>query len=66
VIYELNHVGARIRDLDASLAFYTETIGAEVVDRLFMSSARVNRVHIQIATGLVELLHSEELDPDAT
>jgi catechol 2,3-dioxygenase-like lactoylglutathione lyase family enzyme len=66
VIYELNHVGARIRDLDASLAFYTETIGAEEVDRLFMSSTRVNRVHVQIATGLVELLHSEEVDPDAT
>jgi catechol 2,3-dioxygenase-like lactoylglutathione lyase family enzyme len=66
VIYELNHVGARIRDLDASLAFYTETIGAEVVDRLFMSGTRVNRVHVQIATGLVELLHNEEVDPDAT
>jgi hypothetical protein len=23
VIYELNHVGGRVRDLDASLAFYT-------------------------------------------
>jgi catechol 2,3-dioxygenase-like lactoylglutathione lyase family enzyme len=66
VIYELNHVGGRIRDLDASLAFYTETIGAEVVDRLFMSSSRVDRVHVQIATGLVELLHSQDADPEAT
>jgi catechol 2,3-dioxygenase-like lactoylglutathione lyase family enzyme len=66
VIYELNHVGARIRDLDASLAFYTETVGAEVVDRLFMTNARVDRVHVQIATGLVELLHHREVDPDAT
>jgi catechol 2,3-dioxygenase-like lactoylglutathione lyase family enzyme len=31
-----------------------------------MSSTRVNRVHVQIATGLVELLHNEEVDPDAT
>jgi catechol 2,3-dioxygenase-like lactoylglutathione lyase family enzyme len=66
VIYELNHVGARIRDLDASLAFYTETLGAEVVDRLFMTTARVDRVHLQLATGLVELLHHRDVDPDAT
>lgn len=66
VIYELNHVGGRIRDLDASLAFYTEMVGAEVVDRLFMSGPRVDRVHIQLATGLVELLHNRDVDPDAT
>ena len=65
VIYELNHVGGRVRDLDASLAFYAG-IGAEVVDRLFMTNSRVNRVHIQLGTGLVELLHHEEPDPEAT
>jgi len=64
VIYELNHVGGRVRDLDASLAFYAG-IGAEVVDRLFMTSSRVNRVHVQLATGLVELLHNEVPDPEA-
>ena len=64
MIYELNHVGGRIRDLDASLAFYNG-IGAEVVDRLFMTHSRVNRVHVQIATGLVELLHTEDPDPSA-
>ncbi|HEY3557222.1 MAG TPA: VOC family protein [Kribbella sp.] len=65
MIYELNHVGGRVRDLDASLEFYGG-LGAEVVDRLFMAGARVNRVHIQLATGLVELLHHEELDEQAT
>jgi catechol 2,3-dioxygenase-like lactoylglutathione lyase family enzyme len=65
VIYELNHVGGPVEDLDASLAFYDE-IGAEVVDRLFMENSRVHRVHIQLATGLVELLHKEVADPDAT
>lgn len=64
MIYELNHVGGRIRDLDASLAFYAG-IGSEVVDRLFMTGSRVNRVHVQIATGLVELLHNEDPDPAA-
>ncbi|TDW22584.1 VOC family protein [Kribbella kalugense] len=65
MIYELNHVGGRVRDLDASLSFY-DALGAEVVDRLFMAGSRVNRVHIQLATGLVELLHHEEPDPQAT
>jgi catechol 2,3-dioxygenase-like lactoylglutathione lyase family enzyme len=65
VIYELNHVGGRIRDLDASLAFYAG-IGAEVVDRIFMTNSQVNRVHVQIATGLVELLHNEDPDPAAS
>ena len=65
MIYELNHVGGRVKDLDASLAFYTG-LGAEVVDRLFMTAGRTHRVHIQLATGLVELLHPEEPDPDVT
>jgi catechol 2,3-dioxygenase-like lactoylglutathione lyase family enzyme len=65
MIYELNHVGGRVQDLEASLGFYGG-LGAEVVDRLFMSGSRVNRVHIQLATGLVELLHHEQPDPEAT
>ncbi|WP_165949342.1 VOC family protein [Kribbella turkmenica] len=65
MIYELNHVGGPAGDLDASLEFYAG-LGAEVVDRLFMTGSRVHRVHLQLATGLVELLHSEEPAPDAT
>ena len=65
MIYELNHVGGRVRDLEASLDFYIG-LGAEVVDRLFMPNNRVHRVHIQLATGLVELLYHEDPDPDAT
>ncbi|MET9311922.1 VOC family protein [Kribbella sp. NPDC003505] len=65
MIYELNHVGGRVRDLEASLAFYGG-LGAEVVDRLFMEGPGVHRVHIQLATGLVELLHHEEPDAQAS
>ncbi|WP_328999585.1 VOC family protein [Kribbella sp. NBC_00709] len=65
MIYELNHVGGRVRDLEASLSFY-DGLGAEVVDRLFMNNSRVHRVHLQVATGLVELLHHEASDPQAT
>ncbi|MGW7681534.1 VOC family protein [Kribbella sp. NPDC054772] len=65
MIYELNHVGGPVRDLEASLSFYGE-LGAEVVDRLFMQGPCVHRVHIQLATGLVELLNSEEPGAQAT
>ena len=65
MIYELNHVGGRVRDLEASLEFYSG-LGAEVVDRLFMPNSRVHRVHIQLATSLVELLYHEDDDPHAT
>ncbi|MEU8225313.1 VOC family protein [Kribbella sp. NPDC048915] len=65
MINELNHVGGRVQDLEASLAFYGG-LGAEVVDRLFMPGARVNRVHIQLASSLVELLYHEEPDPQAS
>lgn len=65
MIYELNHVGGPFSDLDASLAFYAETAGAQVVDRLFIENSGTHRVHIQIATGLVELLCREEPTPDA-
>ncbi|WP_433169325.1 VOC family protein [Kribbella sp. CA-247076] len=65
MIHELNHVGGPTRDLDAALAFWTG-LGAEVVDRLFMEGSRVHRVHLQLATGLIELLHSEDPAPDAT
>ncbi|ONI70018.1 hypothetical protein BWI15_26325 [Kribbella sp. ALI-6-A] len=65
MIYELNHVGGQVRDLDATLAFYT-ALGAQVVDRLFMPGPRVHRVHIQLGTGLVELLHPEQPADDTT
>lgn len=65
MIYELNHVGGPVHDLDASLTFYTD-LGAQVVDHLFMEGPQVTRVHLQLGTGLIELLHSKNPAPDAT
>ncbi|MGC4942002.1 VOC family protein [Kribbella sp. DT2] len=65
MIYELNHVGGPVQDLDTSLAFYTD-LGAQVVDRLFMEGPKVTRVHLQLGTGLIELLHNQNPAPDAT
>ena len=66
MIYELNHVGVRIRDLDASLAFYTGALGAKVVDEAYIPAGRTDCVHLQIADGLVELLRPADPPPDAT
>ncbi|MEV6286797.1 VOC family protein [Kribbella sp. NPDC051770] len=65
MIYELNHVGGPVQDLDASLDFYT-ALGAEIVDHLFMAGPQVTRVHLQLGTGLIELLHANSPAPDAT
>lgn len=66
MIYELNHVGMRIRDLSASLGFYVDLLGARVVDELFMTNGQTDRVHIQLAGGLIELLHPREPRSDTT
>ncbi|GAB2581754.1 VOC family protein [Kribbella endophytica] len=65
MIYELNHVGGPVQDLDASLTFYTD-LGAQIVDTLFMEGPKVTRVHLQLGTGLIELLHNQNPAPDAT
>jgi catechol 2,3-dioxygenase-like lactoylglutathione lyase family enzyme len=57
MIYELNHVGMRVRDLSASLHVYVDVLGAKVVDELYVESGQTDRVHLQVAGGLIELLH---------
>ncbi len=64
MIFELNHVGIVIRDLDASLSFYQGLLGARVVYRGFIPASRTDVVYLQIAGGLLELLHRAE--PPAT
>ncbi len=66
MVYELNHVGVRIRDLDASLSFYTGALGAKVVDEAYIPGSRTDCVHIQIAGGLVELLRPADPPPGTT
>ncbi len=66
MIYELNHVGVRIRDLASSLEFYTGVLGAQVVDEAYIPGSRTDCVHIQVADGLVELLRPADPPPDTT
>jgi catechol 2,3-dioxygenase-like lactoylglutathione lyase family enzyme len=57
VIYELNHFGIVIRDLEKSLAFYRDLLGAEIVFQRFVEASQTDVVYLQIAGGMIELLH---------
>jgi catechol 2,3-dioxygenase-like lactoylglutathione lyase family enzyme len=56
VIHELNHFGIVVRDLQKSLAFYQDVLGARIVFRGFIESTGTDIVYLQIHGGLVELL----------
>jgi len=60
MIYELNHVGIVIRNLDKSLAFYENVIGAKVVNRNIIPSTQTDVVYLQITGGMIELLHRRQ------
>lgn len=64
MIYELNHVGIFVRDLDASLAYWLGTLGAVVVWRNVIPATSTDVVYLQVGGGLVELLHPQLPEPD--
>jgi catechol 2,3-dioxygenase-like lactoylglutathione lyase family enzyme len=57
VIYEFNHVGTYVRDLNASLDFYVHAFGGQVVDHGVIEAIRTDCVYVQIAGGMVELIY---------
>lgn len=57
MLYELNHFGIVVRDLDASLAFYEGLLGASTVFRRFVESTRTHVLYLQLGNSLIELLH---------
>ena len=57
MINELNHFGIVIRDLGKSLAFYKDTLGAKVVYEGFIPPTKTDVIYLQIAGGMIELLH---------
>jgi len=66
LIYELNHFGIAIKDLKKSLAFYQGLLGAEVVFEGFIESTKTDVVYLQIAGGMIELLHPADPPADET
>lgn len=64
MIYELNHYGIVIRNLEKSLAFYQGALGGKVVYQGLIPATQTDVVYLLIAGGLVELLHRREPPAD--
>jgi lactoylglutathione lyase len=63
MIHEFNHYGIVVRNLARSLDFYQGRLGAVVVFRGLIPSTGTDVIYLQIAGGLIELLH--RADPPA-
>jgi catechol 2,3-dioxygenase-like lactoylglutathione lyase family enzyme len=66
MLYELNHFGIVVRDLDASLAFYEGLLGARTVFRRFVDSTQTHVLYLQLGDSLIELLHPLHPAEDVT
>lgn len=59
----LDHVGIAVRELDAALAFYRDTLGLELAAPEEVSSQRVRAHFVRTGEALLELL--EPTQPDS-
>ncbi len=64
MITELNHFGIVVSDLEASMTFYQKAFNATTVFEGFIPSTGTDVRYLQIAGGMIELLHRREQDPD--
>jgi lactoylglutathione lyase len=64
MIHELNHFGIVVRDLKKSLAFYKGALGARTVFEGLIPTTRTDVVYLQIAGGMIELLHRADAAGD--
>jgi len=56
LLTEIDHVAIAVRDLDAAVAYYAETFGAEVVHRERVESDGVEEALLAVAESYVQLL----------
>jgi catechol 2,3-dioxygenase-like lactoylglutathione lyase family enzyme len=56
MIYELNHLGIVVEDLDRTAAFYTKLFGAREIWRTSIEPAGVDILYLQVAGSLLEFL----------
>ncbi len=66
MVFELNHFGIVIRDLQKSLAFYQGLMGAKIVYQGFIPPSQTDVIYLQIAGGMIELLHPAAPPPTET
>lgn len=60
-ILGLAHIGIRVRDLEESIKFYTETLGFELTARQQPGSSKLAFLHI--GTCLLELIQPDPFEP---
>jgi len=56
LLTEIDHVAIAVRDLDAAVAYYRDTFGAEVAHREAIESDGVEEALIKVADSYVQLL----------
>ncbi len=53
---EIDHVAIAVRDLEAAIAYYRDTFGAEVEHREFVESDGVEEALLKVADSYIQLL----------
>ncbi|HEY5304808.1 MAG TPA: methylmalonyl-CoA epimerase [Acidimicrobiales bacterium] len=56
LLTSIDHVAIAVRDLDAAIAWYADTLGAKVVHREVVASDGVSEALIRVGDGFVQLL----------
>ena len=56
LLTEIDHVAIAVRDLEAAIAYYRDTFGAEVVHRERVDSDGVEEALIKVADSYIQLL----------
>lgn len=56
LLTNIDHVAIAVRDLDAAIAWYADTLGAKVVHREVVASDGVSEALIRVGDGFVQLL----------
>ncbi|MDA8276079.1 MAG: methylmalonyl-CoA epimerase [Actinomycetota bacterium] len=56
LLTEIDHVAIAVRDLEAAIAYYRDTFGAEVVHRERVDSDGVEEALLEVADSYVQLL----------
>lgn len=64
MIYELNHFGIIVKNLEKSLAFYRDILGGKIVYTGLIPANNTDVVYLNIGGGLIELLHRHDAGPD--
>lgn len=56
MVKEFNHIGVNVRDLQKTLAFYSEHLGAKFVRGLYIPASHTIAAYVQIGTQMIEFL----------